>query len=209
MPTVDLYNLDREKVGSIDLADHVFDAEVREHLFHEIVRAQLAARRKGTAKAKERWEITGSGAKVWRQKGTGRARQGKKSAPHWVGGGVVHGPRPRLYTKKVNKRTRQAALCAALSRRQQEGRLFVIDELALPAIKTKQVAQVLSKFEQAKALFVSGDGGDGSNHFELSTRNLPTAHYLPVGQLNVYDILRHDAVLLSKRAIDALHERMA
>ncbi len=126
MPAIDVYNLNREKTGTMALADTVFDVEVREHLFHEAVRAQMAAKRSGTAKVKERGEIVGSTAKVYRQKGTGRARQGDKKGNHCVGGGVAHGPRPRAYNIKVNKKTRRAALCAALSRRQQEGRLVVL-----------------------------------------------------------------------------------
>ena len=121
MPTVDVYNQDRKKVDTLDLSDSIFDAEVREHLFHEVVRGQLASRRAGTAKAKERGEITGSRQKRWKQKGTGRARQGDGKAGHFVGGGVIHGPRPRTFEVKVNKKVRKAALCAALSRRQQEG----------------------------------------------------------------------------------------
>lgn len=207
MPVVDVYNLDREKVGTVNLAEAVFDVPVREHLFHEVVRAQLAARRSGTAKTKGRSEIRGTTAKVWRQKGTGRARQGTKKAPHWVGGGTVFGPQPRSFAKKVNKNTRRAALKAALSRRQQEGRLVVLDafELAEDTAKTKLVAGVLKRFELDRALLVDTD----NDLLARSTRNLPKSKYLPVAGMNVYDILLHDTVVVTKRAVEAIEGRLS
>ncbi|MFT7579519.1 MAG: large subunit ribosomal protein L4 [Myxococcota bacterium] len=205
MPKVAVYNLDCKEVGDVTLDDTIFDVEVREHLFHEVVRGQLAARRDGTAKTKERNEIRGSMHKIWKQKGTGRARQGTKKAPHFVGGGVVHGPRPRSYAMKINKKVKAAALCAALSRRQQEGRLRVIDSMEFDAIKTKRVVSICGGFGAKKALFVDAD----NQNLLLSTRNLKTSHFLAVGQINVYDVLNHDTLLISKAAVEALHERMA
>ena len=204
MPVVDVYNLDKKKVGSLELSDTIFDAEVREHLFHEVVRAQLAARRQGSAKTKQRAEVKYSGHKMWRQKGTGRARQGSRKAPHWVGGGTVHGPQPRDYSFKVNKRIRRLALTSALSRRQQEGRLVVLDDFALSEIKTKKLAEILGRFEAPKALIVDG----ANRELALSARNLEKADYLPVDGLNVYDILRHDHVLVTKDAVAAIERRL-
>ena len=204
MPVVDVYNLQRSKVGSVELSDDVFDTEVREHLFHEVVRYQLAARRSGTAKAKERWEINKTTAKVWRQKGTGRARQGSKRAPQWVGGGVVFGPKPRDFAPKVNKKVRKAALKAALSRRHQEGALVVVEDFQLPDIKTKRVAEVLTAFEAPKTLIVDVD----NEVLGKSARNLGAAKYLPVVGLNVYDILRHDKLILTKAAAEAIEGRL-
>ncbi len=204
MPTVDVYNLNRQKVGTADLDAEIFDVEVREHLFHAAVRAQLAYKRTGSAKVKERWEIRGSQRKMWKQKGTGRARQGSRKAPHWSGGGVVFGPRPRTFQVKVNKKTRRAALLAALSRRNQEGKLVVIDDMTLDAIRTKRMAGVVQAFESKSTLFC--DVPNDKAH--LSTRNLSSAHFVPVGQLNVYDVLRHETLLISKAAVDALQERM-
>lgn len=205
MPTVDVYNLERAKVGEHELSDDVFAAEVSEHLFHEVVRAQLAARRAGTAKTKERGEIRGSNAKPWRQKGTGRARSGSRKSPLWRGGGTVHGPRPRSYEMKVNKKVRRAALCAALSRRFAESRLLVIDGFGMPEIKTKVVAGVLQRFEMPKTLIV-----DVANPFlALSARNLAKAQYLPVEGVNVYDVLRHDFVMMTRAAADAITERLS
>ncbi|MCB9728022.1 MAG: 50S ribosomal protein L4 [Deltaproteobacteria bacterium] len=204
MPVVDVYNLDKKKVGELELADTIFGVPVREHLFHEVVRAQLAARRSGTAKTKVRSEVAGSTRKLYKQKGTGRARQGTKKAPHWVGGGTVFGPTPRSYEMKVNRKTRRAALCAALTRRQEEGRLVVLESFQLPAIKTKGVVEVLRRFDSDRALIV-----DGTNEtLAASARNLPTSHYLAVDGLNVYDILRHDTVLMTREAVDAIQTRL-
>ena len=205
MPTVDVYNLDRQKTGSLQLSDEIFNVEVREHLFHEVVTAQLGAARSGNAKTKERHEIAGTTQKAWKQKGTGRARQGTKKAPQWVGGGVVHGPRPRSFAKKVNKKVKRAALCAALSRRQQEGRLVVVEDMALAAIKTKRVAQIAEAFETRSALLV--DVPNDNAH--KSARNLPNVKFLEVGQINVYDVLRHDTLLLSKAAVQTLQARIS
>ena len=204
MPMVDVYNLKRESVGTIDLSDGVFDAAVREHLFHEVVRAQMAAKRSGTAKTKERGEVRGSRRKMWKQKGTGRARAGDGKAPHWVGGGVAFGPRPRDYDIKVNKKIRRAALRSALSRRQQEGRLVVLEDFELAAIKTRSVVDILSTFEAAKALIVDGP----NDNLAKSANNLKTSHYLTVDQLNVYDVLKHDTLMLTRRAIEAIEGRL-
>lgn len=204
MPMVDVYNLKHESVGTIDLSETVFDASVREHLFHEVVRAQMASKRSGNAKVKERGEIRGSRRKLWKQKGTGRARVGDRKAPHWVGGGVALGPRPRDYTIKVNKKTRREALRCALSRRQQEGRLVVLEDFELEAIKTKSVTAVLKAFDATKALIV-----DGPNEtLALSTNNLATSNYLSVDQLNVYDVLLHDTLMVTRRAVEAIEGRL-
>ncbi len=147
MPTLDVYDTNRESVGSIDLDAAVFGVEVREHLFHAAVRYQMAKRRQGTHATKGRALISGGGKKPFRQKGTGRARAGTTRAPHWRGGGVVHGPHYRSHAHKLSKRTRRAALCAALSRRVEESRFTVFQSLALPAIKTRQVTELLARFE--------------------------------------------------------------
>ena len=205
MPVVDVYNLDNKKVGTVELDAQVFDVEVREHLFHEVVTAQLAARRSGTANTRERSEVHGANTKAWKQKGTGRARQGSRKAPHWVGGGTVFGPKPRSFAKKVNKNTRRAALRAALSARQQEGRLVVLEDFQLSEIKTKRVAQVLGQFEGAKHLVVDLDNAQLSK----STNNLANSAYLVPEGLNVYDILRHDNLIITRGAVDAIARRLS
>jgi large subunit ribosomal protein L4 len=204
MSVVDVYNLERKKVGTVELNDAVFNVEVREHLFHEVVRNQRAERRAGTAKTKERGEVKGSTAKAWKQKGTGRARQGNRKAAHWRGGGVAHGPRPRDFSGKVNRKIVKAALMAALSRRQQEGCLVVVDSFALPEIKTSQVASVLSTFEVSKGLIV-----DVKNEaLAKSANNLANSSYLAVDGLNVYDVLRHDTLMMTREAIQQLEGRL-
>ena len=204
MRMVDVYNLKHESVGTIDLSEAVFDASVREHLFHEVVRAQMASKRSGNAKVKERGEIRGSRRKLWKQKGTGRARVGDRKAPHWVGGGVALGPRPRDYAIKVNKKLRREALRCALSRRQQEGRLVVLEDFELDAIKTKSVSSVLKAFDATKALIVDGP----NENLALSANNLATSNYLAVDQLNVYDVLLHDTLMVTRRAVEALEGRL-
>ena len=205
MPSIDVYNQSREKVGSCELNGSIFDVEVREHLFHEVVTAQLAARRSGTAHTKERGEVHGANTKAWRQKGTGRARQGSKKAPHWVGGGTVFGPRTRSFAKKVNRRTRQAALKAALSRRQQEGRLVILEKLEMSEIKTKAVAELLTRFEAPKTLIVDV----ANDTLARSAKNLSDSHYLVIDGINVYDILRHDTLMMTREAINTIEERLA
>ena len=204
MPVVDVYNLDQSKAGTLELSDDVFDVEVREHLFHEVVTYQLAKRRSGTAAAKERNAIVGSTHKAWKQKGTGRARQGNRKAAHFVGGGVVHGPRPRDFTPKVNKKTRANALRMALSRRQQEGSLRIVEAWAVDTPKTKAVASVLEGFGATKALIIDA----GNDNLARSARNLATSNYLEVSGLNVYDILRHDALIVTRDAALQIQERL-
>lgn len=205
MPVVPVYNQQREEVGTIDLPAAFFGVEVKEHLFHEVVRAHLAANRQGTHATKERSHIRGSTRKIFKQKGTGRARHGSRKANIFVGGGVTFGPHPRSYKIKVNKKVRIAALASALSRRTEEQRVIVIDDLSLPQIKTKQVAGLLSRFEADKALIVDV----ANENLKLSTRNLPYAQYTPVTGLNVYDVLKHDQLVISQAAATALSERTA
>ena len=204
MPVVPVYNLERKQVGTLDLSDAVFGAEVKEHLFHEVVRAQMAAKRQGTHDTKERGEVIGSVKKIFKQKGTGRARHGSRKAPIFVGGGTVFGPHPRDYCFKVNKKVRTAALISALSRRTEEGKLLVVEDMQLAKIQTKQVALIQGRLEAPKALFVDVE----NKNFELSTKNIPAAQFIAVGGINVYDILRHDTLVLSKAAAVAIQERI-
>lgn len=205
MPVVPVYNLDKQEVGKHTLSDDLFAAEVKEHLFHEVVRARLAAKRAGTADTKERGEVAGSTKKIFKQKGTGRARHGSRKAPIFVGGGTVFGPTPRSYALKVNKKVRRAALASALSRRLEETALYLVEDMTVPQIKTRQIVGIMGKFATSKALFVDVP----NDRLELSVRNLPNAAFISVGKLNVYDILRHDHLLISKAAVEALEARSA
>lgn len=200
MAQFDVYNLKREKVGEIDLSDSVFNAEVKPHLFWEAVRWQLAKKRSGTAKVKERWEVSGGGKKPYRQKGTGRARQGSERAPNFVGGGTVFGPKPRSYAYTLPKKVKQGALRSALSLRAQEQKLLIVDSFELEAPKTKGLVQVLGLLtgggEPASALIVDG----ANENLSLSSRNLYKVKYLPSGGLNVFDILKHDRLIMTRES---------
>jgi large subunit ribosomal protein L4 len=205
MPNVDVYNLNREKVGQVVLDDTVFAGEVKEHLLYAAVRYQLAKRRAGTHKVKGRAEVSGGGRKPFRQKGTGRARAGTTRAPHMRGGGVVHGPIPRSHAFKLNKSVRRAALLSALARRIAEEKVVVLDSLEFAEIKTRQIVDFLKRFELGDALIVLG-GRDET--VERSSRNLSAVTVVPPEGLNVYDILRRNNLVLTQSAVDAITARL-
>jgi large subunit ribosomal protein L4 len=204
MPSIKIYNQRKEEVGEIDLADEVFAAEVKPHLLHQAVRKQRAAKRAGTHAVKRRSDVSGGGRKPFRQKGTGRARQGTIRAPHMRGGGVVFGPEPRSYDFKVNKKEMAAALRSALSIRAGEGAITVLDALELEAAKTKGFKQVLADLELDDALFVA----DASDNVVLSSRNLQEVSLLPPQGLNVYDVLNRKQLVLTKDAVEAVTARL-
>ena len=205
MATFDVFNMQREKVGSIDLADEVFGVEVREHLFYEVVKAQLASKRQGTQAAKNRSAVSGSSKKLYKQKGTGRARHGSIRAPVFVGGGQAHPPRPRDWAYEPPRRVRALALTSALTKFGKEGRLLVVDRFDLSEIKTKKLMEVLEKLAvREKTLVV--DSHDNEK-LRLSIRNCKEHQFLPPEGVNVYDLLRHDTLILSKEAAKALEQR--
>lgn len=201
----DVVDTQNTKVDEIDLDDSVFAAEVRHHLFWEVVKMQLASRRAGTHSTKTVSEVRGSGAKPYKQKGTGRARHGSKRAMNMRGGGVVHGPRPRDYSYSVPKKMVKVALRSALSLRTQEAALHVVRDWSPAAPKTKDALAVLGRLEAGKALVV--DIGVNEN-LARSVKNLPDAKYLPAEALNVYDVLKYDHLVLSEKAVQALNERL-
>lgn len=195
---VDIYNVAREKIGSLDLPEDVFAVTVREGLLWEEVKAQRASRRRGTHATKTRGMVSGGGIKPFRQKGTGRARQGSSRAPNHVGGGTVFGPHPRDYSYRLPRSARRAALCGALSLRASEQHLVVVDQFPVETPKTKKVIEFLTKFEMPSALIVDVN----NENLKKSTRNLPLAKYSAAVGVNVYDILDHDYIVLTKAAID-------
>ena len=205
MATVDVFNMKREKVGSIDLSDEVFGTEVREHLFYEVVKAQLASRRQGTASAKERSAVSGSTKKLYKQKGTGRARHGSIRAPIYVGGGRAHPPRPRDWSYRPPQKVRQLALTSALSKFAKEGNLIVVERFELAEIKTKSLLGALATLKTAKKALVV-DSSENEN-LRLSIRNCELHQFLPPEGVNVYDLLRHDTLILSKDAVKQLEAR--
>jgi large subunit ribosomal protein L4 len=205
MPTVDVYNLKKKKVGSADLSDAVFGVEVKEHLFYSAVRYQMAARRAGTHAVKGRTDVRGGGRKPFRQKGTGRARQGTLAAPQYRSGGVVHGPHNRSHAHKMPKKVRRAALKSALSRRAEENAVTVFDAFELSEIKTKAFIDVMKTFEMDEILLVLPELDDT---IARSARNIPGVKILPVAGLNVYDILDHKNLAFTTAAIEAVVARL-
>jgi large subunit ribosomal protein L4 len=205
MATIDVYNLKREKVGTLDLSDEVFGAEVKEHLFYEVVKAQLASKRQGSASAKNRSAVSGSTKKLYKQKGTGRARHGSIRAPVFVGGGQAHPPRPRDWSYRPPRQVRLGALRSALSKFQKEGRLVVVDRFELPEIKTKGVLTALEALKTERHTLVVDTASN--EKLRLSIRNCKDHQFLPPEGVNVYDLLRHDTLVLSKDAAKALEQR--
>jgi len=194
MAKFDVYDLEKKKVGELDLADAVFAGEVNEHLFYEVVKAKLASDRSGTHAVKNRSLVSGGGKKPWKQKHTGRARAGSTRASHFVGGGKAMGPKPRDYSYDVPRKVRKAALRAALALRSRDQKLVIVQEWRPAAAKTGTAAKMLAKLGARKALVV-----DAAANVALakSVRNLAGSDFLPVEGLNVYDILRHDALVLT------------
>lgn len=206
MPTIDVFNVSHDKVGSVELDGAVFGAEVKEHLFHMAVRYQLAARRQGTHATKRRAEVSGGGRKPLKQKGSGRARQGSTRSPHYAGGGVVFGPQPRSHAFSLNKKVRRAALKCALSRRVDESALFVLDNLDFAEVKTKHFRTFMKAFGVDNLLVVVPEAND---KVSLVSRNIPGVTVLPVAGLNVYDVLRHRNIALTAPSIAPIVERLS
>lgn len=200
MATLQVYNLNREEVGTIEVSDSVFAGEVNRNLFYEVIKWQLAKRRSGTASTKGRNDVNGGGAKPYRQKGTGRARQGSRRAPNHVGGGVVHGPTPRSYAYKLNKKIKKGALRSALALRASEGQLLVIDSLEFGEAKTKYAATVFEALASGNALVVTDD----NETLQLSVRNLPKVKHVPFEGLNLFDLLKHKTLVLTEPMVRKL-----
>ncbi len=203
MPKVALYNTDAQQIGEVELRDDVFGLEPNPHVMHEVVLAYLANQRQGTHDTKTRAEVAGGGRKPWRQKGTGRARQGSTRAPHWRHGGIVFGPHPRSYRIEVPKKVRRLALKQALSSKVADHTLVVLDGLTLEAPKTAEVNKILKKFGAAKALVVTANG---NVNVWKSTRNIEGAAALGARNLNTYQVLRAGKVLITRDAVAQVEE---
>jgi large subunit ribosomal protein L4 len=202
---VSVYNLKREAVGELELSDEVFACEVKEQLFYEVTKAQLASRRAGTQATKERSAVSGAKKKLYRQKGTGRARPGTLRAPHRVGGGNAHALEPRDWSYRPPRRVRISALRSALSLFAKEGRLLVVSDFDLAERKTKVVATTLDALQASKKALVVDDRSNGN--LILSIRNLRDHHFLPPEGLNVYDLLRHQHLVVTKNAVKTIEQR--
>ncbi|HET7924540.1 MAG TPA: 50S ribosomal protein L4 [Rhodanobacteraceae bacterium] len=205
MAKVDVYNLQRQKVGDIDLSDEVFGTEVKENLLHEVVVAQLASRRQGTHAAKERAAVSGSSKKIYKQKGTGRARHGSIRAPIFVGGGRAHPPKPQDFSYRPPRRVRTSALRSALSLLLKEGRLTILENIDLGEVKTKKLAGVLETLKVDNGALVVDD--KSNENLRLSIRNMSHSQFLPPEGVNVYDLLRYQHLVVSKTAAKALEAR--
>jgi large subunit ribosomal protein L4 len=206
MATVDVYSMDKKKVGTVELVDEIFGAEVKSHLLHDAVRYQLSKRRQGTHAVKRRADVSGGGKKPYKQKGTGRARQGTTRAPQWRGGGVVFGPESRSHAIQMNKKERRAAICSALSKRLADNAVVVLDTITFDAPKTRQVIDLLQRFELSDVLVVLPESDEA---VEKSARNLPNVTVIRSNGVNVYDILRRDNLVLTQGAVEALTKRLA
>ena len=203
MAKVSVYNMEGKEVGTIELNDAVFGVEVNEHLVHMAVVQQLANNRQGTQKAKTRSEVSGGGRKPWRQKGTGHARQGSTRAPQWTGGGVVFAPVPRDYSFKMNKKEKRAALKSVLTAKVQENKVVILDELKFDEIKTKAMVNVLNNVKAEKAIVVLKENDE---KVVLSARNIAGVQTSLVNTINVYDILKHNTLVMTKEAVQAIEE---
>jgi large subunit ribosomal protein L4 len=207
MPSVDIIDLKNKKVGTLELADAVFAAPVNEALLYEAVRHYLAGTRRGTASTKTRHEVAGAGKKLWKQKGTGRARVGSIRSPLWRHGGTTHGPQPHSYAYKLPRKMQLGALKSALSAKLRDGELRVVNEFALSEAKTKAMRQALNSLDATRTVLLV-DNGDNQN-LHLSSRNLEGVKLVASRDVNVYDLLGHQHVLLSEAAARKLSEALA
>jgi len=208
MATLEVTTIDNKKAGSVELSPGIFEVQVKPDLLHAEVRRQLSRRRAGTHSTKNRTAVSGGGSKPWRQKGTGRARQGTTRAPQWAGGGSVFGPVPRSYEHALPKKVRAAALRGALSLRQGEGAITVVDALPIEEFKTRRILEILDALSLAeKDVLIVIDAPD--EKVERSARNLPNVGVVRVAGLNVYDVLRHERLLVTKAAVAGIEARLS
>ena len=203
MPKLGLFNIEAKQVGEIQLNDNIFAAEVNADAMHQVVVALLANKRQGTQSAKTRAEVRGGGIKPWRQKGTGRARQGSIRAPQWIKGGVVFAPKPRDYRMSIPKSMRRVAMLSALTSKVQNDEMVVLDSLTLEAPKTKEVVKMLNAFNAKKTLIITAEANET---VYKSARNIEGVAVLPVNNINVYDLLKYSKVIMTKDAVSKIEE---
>ncbi|HOA20615.1 MAG: 50S ribosomal protein L4 [Tissierellia bacterium] len=204
MPKVALYDITGSQIGDVELSDDIFGVKVNTHVMYEAVKNYLANQRQGTQSAKTRGEVRGGGRKPWRQKGTGRARQGSIRAPQWIGGGVVFAPKPRDYSYKLPKKIKRLALKSALSSKVRDNEIIVVDSLVLDKPKTKDMVKILSNLKAGKKTLVVIPERD--ENVILASRNIPGVKTAYVNTINVYDILNCDSFLITKDAVNKVEE---
>ncbi len=200
---VKVLNMSGSEVGSVELNENIFGVEVNEHVMHQAVVQYLANQRQGTQSAKTRAEVRGGGRKPWKQKGTGRARQGSIRSPQWTGGGVVFAPKPRDYSFKLNKKVKRLALKSALTTKVNDNNLVVVDEIKLAEIKTKEMKKVLDNLKVNKGLLVLEEN---DRNVSLSMRNIPNMKTAGINTINVYDILKYESFIVTKGALQKIEE---
>lgn len=203
MPTVGLFNKEGKKIEDIQLNDGIFGVEINESAMHQVVVALLANKRQGTQSAKTRAEVRGGGIKPWRQKGTGRARQGSIRAPQWIKGGIVFAPKPRDYRMATPKSMKRVAMLSALSSKVQEGQMLVVEDLAFDSIKTKNVVNFLNAIEAKKTLIITAES---NGVVYKSARNIEGVAVIPANNINVYDLLKFEKVVMTKDAVSKIEE---
>lgn len=203
MPTVGLFNQEGKQVGDIQLNANVFEVEVNKHALHQVVVALLANKRQGTQSAKTRTEVRGGGIKPWRQKGTGRARQGSIRAPQWIKGGIVFAPKPRDYRVSIPKSMRRVAMKSALTSKVNDGQMVVLETLSFEAPKTKQMIEMLNAFNAKKTLIVTAESNEA---VYKSARNIQGISVIPVNNINVYDLLKFEKLIITKDAVSKIEE---
>ena len=204
MATVNVYNMNGENVGSMELSDKVFGVEVNKTVLHSVVRAYLLNQRQGTQSTLTRTEVSGGGKKPWRQKGTGRARQGSTRSPQWTHGGVALGPKPRSYRVSINKKVKRVAMLSALSSKVQAGELIVVDNIALSEYKTKAVVSMLKALSADRKAYIVTE--ENNPVFVKSAANIATVKTSPVNAINVYDILNSNKMIVTKQAVTKIEE---
>ena len=205
MAVLSVYDIEKSKVSELEVSDSVFGVPIKEHLIYEVVRMQMASRRKGTASTKGRSDVRGGGRKPWRQKGTGRARVGTIRSPIWRGGGIVFGPKPRDYSYKIPKKARKAALRSVLSLKVKEDKLLILRDFPMEEIKTKKFKEVLDRFELKSVLFVL-DKSDPA--LEKSSRNIRDIKMMRSEGVNVYDLLRYDNLVMLEPSIKIIERAL-
>ena len=203
MPTVGVFNKEGNKVSDMELSESVFAVEVNEYALHQVVVALLANKRQGTQSTKTRSEVRGGGAKPWRQKGTGRARQGSIRAPQWIKGGIVFAPKPRDYRTSVPKSMRKVAMKSALTSKVQENQMIILDSLNFEAPKTKNIVEMLKALEANKALIITAESNEV---VYKSARNIQGISIIPANNINVYDLLKYEKLIITKEAVSKIEE---
>lgn len=203
MPTYDIYDMDKNSVGTVDIDSEIFEYPIKEHLMHAVVRWQLSKKRLGTASTKTRGEVSGGGKKPWKQKHLGRARQGSIRAPQWRKGGIVFGPKPRDWSFDIPKKIRRQALKSALSLKHRDGSIIIIKELVFPQVKTRRVAEFIKRFGLDKALILTSEVNDT---LKTSARNIREVKVLNVQGVNVYDLLRFNSLIVTEKSLLRLQE---